>query len=440
MTTFRLAGAAALVGLLAACADDEVILEGERLAVRAPVVAEAVGTPEAEAVVETGFEMPATVSNAEWTHTGGGTTHRADHAAFSTSPQLAWSTGIGSGNSRKHRITSDPVVAGGKVFTLDSQSTVTAVSTRGSTLWSRDLTPAHERARDASGGGLAFANGRVYATTGFGEVIALDATSGGEIWRQELDAPATSSPTVQGDLVYLVSRDNKAWAIDAEDGRVRWQLPGTPDVSGMVGGAGPAVNDRVAIFPFGSGELVAALRQGGVRLWGSPVSGKRSGRAYANVTDITADPVIVDDVIYTGNQSGRAVAMSLNSGARIWTARDGAYGPMAVAGGSVFMISDQAELIRLSAETGERIWAKELPYFRRERARRSRDVFAHFGPVLAGGNVWVASDDGNLRAFDPQTGSLRGSIDIPGGAASSMAVAGGTMYLISGRGQLHAFR
>ena len=431
----------AVAALIAGCSDEEVILEGERLAVRAPLYPEAVETaPEDLPQIDMAFEVAAPVANTAWTHTSGSPVHRIDHPAFTRQPSLIWTAGIGQGNTRRHRISADPVVADGKVYTLDSRSRVSAVSLAGEPMWSRDLTPASERSDDASGGGLAFADGRVFATTGFGEVIALDSASGGEIWRQNLDAPATSSPTVVDGLVYAVSRDNRAWAIDAQNGRVKWQLPGTPDVSGFVGGAAPAVTDRVAIFPFGSGELVAALRQGGVRIWGSSVSGKRRGAAYANITDITADPVIVGDVIYTGNQSGRAVAMSLNSGNRIWTARHGAYGPVTVAGNSVFMISDQAELIRLDAATGEEVWTKELPYFRREKARRSRDIFAHYGPVLAGGNLWVASDDGTLKSCDPTDGSALGSIDIPGGAASSMAVAGGTMYVIGGRGQLHAFR
>ncbi len=428
---------------LAGCSDEEVILTGNRIDVRETLGGEPFVFREeegAETEVNRAFAMPATVANAAWTHTAGGPTHRIDHPALNASLQRVWSTNIGAGNSRKHRITSDPIVAEGRIFTVDSRAKVSATGTNGAALWTTDLTPATDREGDASGGGVAFGEGRVIATTGFGEVVALDPATGGILWRQRLDAPATSSPTVKDGLVYAISRDNRAWAIDVSDGRVQWQLPGTPSVSGISGGAGPAVTDTVAIFPFASGELVAALRQGGVRVWGATVSGSRRGRAYANVTDIVADPVVVDDIIYTGNQSGRAVAISLNSGTRLWTANDGAYGPVWVAGGSVFLVSDEAELVRLDAETGTEIWSTELPYFKRANIRRRDAVFAHYGPVLAGGRLWVASDDGNLRSFDPETGALTGSTDIPGGAASNMAVAGGTLYVISDNGQLHAFR
>lgn len=439
-------GTLGTVAVLAGCGNQEEILEGERLAVRAPLITEATdpntqpaSAPDPTSVV-TAFEAPPITANADWTHVAATPAHLAGNPQLSDTPQLVWTTGIGAGNGRKHRITADPVIADGRVFALDSRSKLTAVSTAGATLWSRDLTPAGERNDDASGGGVALGSGKVFATTGFGEVIAMDPATGAEAWRQSLDAPASSAPTIVDGLVYVISRDNRAWAIDAGNGRVKWQLPGTPSVSGIVGGSSPAVTERVAIFPFASGELVAALRQGGVRLWGSQVAGKRRGPAYANVTDITADPVVAGDVIYTGNQSGRAVALSLNSGERLWTAREGANGPVAVAGNSVFLVSDQSELIRLDAATGERIWGVELPYFKRERARRSKAIFAHFGPVLAGGNLWVASDDGTLKSYDPETGDARATISIPGGAASSISVAGGTLYVLSGRGQLHAYR
>ena len=67
-------------------------------------------------------------------------------------------------------------------------------------------------------------------------------------------------------------------------------------------------------------------------------------------------------------------------------------------------------------------------------------VVAHFGPVLAGGRLIVASSDGLIRAFDPASGALAGSVELPGGAASAPAVAGGVLYVVTKDGKLRAFR
>ena len=66
--------------------------------------------------------------------------------------------------------------------------------------------------------------------------------------------------------------------------------------------------------------------------------------------------------------------------------------------------------------------------------------FANYGPVLAGGRLIVPSSDGTLRQFDPVSGALLAEMPLPGGAASNPVVAGGVLYLMTGDGQLAAFR
>lgn len=135
------------------------------------------------------------------------------------------------------------------------------------------------------------------------------------------------------------------------------------------------------------------------------------------------------------------MALDATSGEQLWFANDGALSAVTVAGGSVFAVSDRNELIRLDAATGARIWGTELPYYVREtNLKKRKDIHAHFGPVLAGGKLWVASSDDLLRAFDPTDGSLVQTVDLPGGAATSPVVAGNVLYVVNTKGQLLAFR
>jgi outer membrane protein assembly factor BamB len=59
---------------------------------------------------------------------------------------------------------------------------------------------------------------------------------------------------------------------------------------------------------------------------------------------------------------------------------------------------------------------------------------------LAGGQIVVASNDGMIRFFDPTNGAMVRSVAIPDGATTSPVVAGGVLYLVSQKGDLHAFR
>jgi outer membrane protein assembly factor BamB len=435
--------ALASVVLLSGC-DREIRLEGERFGTRVPLVASLTGNAAAEtgpgADVARAISLPAANTYSTWAQRGYDAQNRTPHATLSANLTQVWSTNIGPGNARRSRLTADPVAANGVVFTLDAQAGVRAHSvSNGGLIWSADLTAGFDRGGNVSGGGLALSGDTLFATTGYGELVAMDPSNGAVRWRQRLGA-GIGSPTVSGNTVYVVSRDNRAWAISTDVGRIRWELPSAPAQALLEGGAAPAVSGGTVVFPFGTGELVAANTETGVRTWATAVAGGRLGVAYSNINDITGDPVIAGGTLYAGNQSGRVVALSAASGERLWTATEGSYSPVLVAGDSLFFVSDRNELIRIDASTGERIWGTELPLYVRDRERRRRAVFTHYGPILAGGRLVVASGDRQIRMFDPVSGALVGSAGLRGGAASHPIVVNNTLLVVTGDGRLVAYR
>jgi outer membrane protein assembly factor BamB len=429
-------GAALGLSLLVACSDNEVLLQGPRLDIRDGFA----GAQETEVNQALPIRLTPASINTEWTHRGGGPAHRIAHPALGEALALQFAVKIGEGNDSGARITADPVVSNGMSYTVDAYARVTAVSISGETLWTRDLAPRTDNASSASGGSLAVSGGRLFVGTGYGRLTALDAASGNKLWSQDLDAPGTAAPTVAGKLVYIVARDSRAWALDVETGRIAWTADGTAPTSNFGGGAGPAIGNELAVFPFPSGEVLAAFPRGGLTRWSTVIAGQRLGHVAASVSDISADPVIDGNRVYVGNVSGRTVALDLATGERLWTLNDGATGPVWPVGGSIFLLNDLNELIRADAASGEVIWRVALPRFVSDRPKRQRDIHALYGPILAGGRLIVASSDETLREFDPVSGALLRTTDLPGGAASSPIVAGGTLYVVSTKGQLLAFR
>lgn len=435
-----LLGAAAF---LTACTEPDVILQGQREDVRS-VLQNAPDFIEGPAAFEgnqtRAISLPTARVNANWTQTTGSAATRVSHAALGSALTLAWSADIGEGDSRKHRITADPVVSDGRVFTLDAQSIVTATSTSGTPLWQVDLRPARDQAGDATGGGLVVAGDTVYISIGFGVLAAVDASTGATRWTQQLDASGSGTPTVSGDLVYVTAGDNTGWAVNRKNGAVEWQVGSTGDTNNVLGAPAPALTDDLAIFAFGSGDVQAVFRRGGLSRWNASILGKRPGRALSNVSDVTAPPVVSGDRVYLGNQSGRIAALDIASGERLWSAREGAIGPVWPVGGSVFAISDLNELLRLDASDGSKIWGAELPNFVKSKPKKQSRIIPHHGPIIAGGRVIIASGDGLLRSYDPTNGALVSSVEIPGGATSAPVVAGRTLYVVSASGQLLAYR
>ena len=424
---------AAAAALLAACADEDIILQGEREDIRPEISQEVVNQSRP-------VSLPQQSANTEWAQGHGAEATRTAHPALAAAVQRIWTTSIGDGDSRRQRITATPVIGGGRIFTMDSGARVSAVSPQGQLLWQNELIPPADADGQATGGGLAYDGGVIYVSSGFGVLSALNAETGREIWRQELDATGSGQPRVAGDLVYLVAGDDTGWAVNTKTGRIAWQIEAVPSDANILGAPAPVVTKDLAVFAFGSGDLLATFRRGGLRRWSASVAGRRTGFTQSRISDVTGAPVVAGGRLFAGNHAGRTVAIDVSSGERLWTAREGAMGTAWPAGGSLFQVSDLNQLLRLDAATGEVIWAIDLPGYLRDKPGKRGKIHTHYGPVLAGGQLILASSDGLLRFFDPADGRLARTAALPDGASTAPVVAGRTLYVVSSDGELHAYR
>lgn len=103
-------------------------------------------------------------------------------------------------------------------------------------------------------------------------------------------------------------------------------------------------------------------------------------------------------------------------------------------------MNDLGQLTRLDATDGSKVWSVDLPGFVSLAQRKSKDVVTHHGPVLAGGRLLLASGDGLLRQFDPETGAERSAIRLGSGATANPIVADGILYILCRDGKLRAYR
>lgn len=425
----RFAAIALLSVSVAACSDDEERLPGEREPLR--TVLSQVDTINGSEPANFG---PAS-ANAAWTHAGGSASRMVGNVALGSSLTQVWTAQVGAVPQDDFAITAEPIVADGRVFTLDANTTVSATSTDGAPLWSVSLVPDGEDTDAGFGGGLAYADNRLFVTTGFGTTTALDPANGGILWEEQFDAPFRAAPAADGNRVVVVTRSDLASALDAGTGRTIWQLQGSVGREGVVSSAYPALSAGIAIVPFSSGEISAVVARNGQRLWSVAVSGGRRGLARGSIGDITASPVVKDARVFVGNQTGSIVAIDGAGGRERWRQSDGALDSVAVAGGSVYAISDRAVLLRLDEETGRVIWSRPLDEMREDGEKR----IVYHGPVIAGGRLLIATGYGPVLSVGPEDGTVSTILNLPNGAASAPAIANGRLYILSNAGVLHAF-
>ena len=87
------------------------------------------------------------------------------------------------------RLLATPVIGDGKVFVMDVESQIRAIrAATGDIMWEYDPRVPDDD-DEAFGGGIAYENGILYVSTGFADVVSLDAQTGKERWRKRMSGP-----------------------------------------------------------------------------------------------------------------------------------------------------------------------------------------------------------------------------------------------------------
>jgi len=384
--------------------------------------------------------LPAPTPNADWPQPGGNPAKSMGHVALAPTLARQWSVSIGTGSSPVGRLAAEPVVAGGRIYTIDTQSVVRAFDANtGGRVWETRVRGEGASSETLFGGGVSFDGGRVYATNGAGYATALDAATGAQVWQVRPGGPLRGAPTVAAGSVYVISQDNQIYALDANDGRTQWTGTGAVELAGVFGTAAPAFAQSTVVAGFSSGELNAYRFENGQVVWQDALTRTGVSTIVGNLSDIDADPVIDNGRVFAVGQGGRMVAVELITGQRAWELNIAGISTPWVAGDWVFVVTDRAQLLAVSRATGGVRWISQLQRYREADNERSGPVFWR-GPVLAGGNLILASSTGRIVLASPEDGSVRQTINHLAPISLPPVVANGVLYVLDDRGFLTAYR
>jgi outer membrane protein assembly factor BamB len=413
---------------------DKQTLKGERVSV---LTLDRALQPD-PSLLRVAVRLPKPVLNADWPEAGGYPSHAMQHLALDGSLHRLWRTSIGVGESRYGAVLSQPVVEGGRIFALDARDMVVALDAKtGHELWRNDVKP-DTALSHTYGGGVAAVGGRVYVTTGYGQVLALDAASGKEIWRRQVSAPMRGAPTVADGRVFAVTVENELEALSADDGHRLWTHNGLPETAGLLGAASPAVEGDIVVVPYTSGEIFALRAENGRPLWTDNLATARPLGALSTLADIRGRPVIDRGRVYAVSHSGRMVAIDLRTGDSVWEQDIGStHGPW-VAGDYVYVLANDGDLLCLTRADGRVRWSTELPRYENEKKRENPVRWG--GPVLAGDRLVVVGSDGEAISVSPYTGQALGRVEFSDDIFLDPIVANDTLYVLTDDADLIALK
>ena len=398
-------------------------------------------------------DVPPSYVNASWPQPGGEADHTLHHIAATLEFETDWKVDVGDAGDRA-KLTSPPIVVADRVYVIDAETTVTAFSTEdGDEIWRTELAPKIKerfRLRDlfrgpdpaeiGFGGGVAFDNGKIFVTSGFGFVAALDAITGEEIWRVETDAAVRTPPTAHRGKVYLTTNVNEFLALNQETGEKEWTFQSFEESARFLSSASPAAAADLVVAPFSSGEIVAFIADSGRALWNETLAQQSRLTALASLNDIAGSPVIDRGLVYVVSHGGRFAAIDIRSGQPVWETSIASLQTPWVAGDFIYTVSVNAELACLSRNDGGVVWVTQLRRYKKESKKSKKGRVTWAGPVLAGDYLILVSNLGEVVKVDPVTGEIAETKEIDDGSVISPVVANEKVYILSEKGRLLALR
>lgn len=389
-----------------------------------------------EALKGADFYLPPPTPMADWPLPGGTAEQSVENVDAAHDFTIAWRRGFGRASGRAWHVTATPVAADGKIYVMDGAAGVSALDINdGHEVWHDNLATLDKHDHEGYGGGLALDQGRLFVSSGYRFVAAVDAATGKVIWSQATDAPVHAAPNVAGGRVFVESTDDDLLSFDEASGAPGWTYQALTEPARMLEATSPAVSGDAVVASFASGELVALQSDNGDALWTAVLSKSNRNSALSEIRDIAGRPIVYKGDVFAVSHSGVMASIELRTGNEHWSLPITSVSSPWAAGDVVYVSDTAGEIICISREAGQVYWVTDL---NKDVKKKQRALWS--GPVLASDRLIVVSDKGEIAALNPKTGAVEKRMKIGDDALISPIAAGPYVFVATETADLIAIR
>lgn len=426
---------ALIIVTLTGCSSKKELPKGNRVSVLAPVSTMKPDVANGTAKIN----IPAPQKNISWQQPDFSATHVIPNLKVSPKFEKQWSASFGKGASKRDILMSSPLVINGNVYTLDVNGLLSAFSLKdGESLWFTELKPQNKNARDnaLNGIGIAYDNEIIFATTGYGDVYAVNAKKGNILWTKSLNFPLRIAPLIADNKIFVQSVDNKFFALDEKDGEIIWKYDIMLENTTLVGGSIPAYckDLDMIIAGFSSGELQTFNASIGSPLWSDILISNRRAYSSTFLNTIKASPVVEGETVYAFSNGNILTSLDARTGLRNWEKEIGGKTTPLLSGNVLYVITNDRDLLAIDKENGNILWAKALDF-----GKKPAEVVAS-APIMLSNRLIIALSNGMVYTYNPQNGELMSSVDLDEELNSSPIAADEYIIFVTSKAKLLVYK
>ena len=334
-----------------------------------------------------------------------------------------WSANVGAGGAGTGARLR-PRIEGGTVYAAAAKGQVTALdAATGRQIWKVDID-------QEVTGGPGSGDGLVLVGTVDGEVVALDASTGTKRWTSRVPSEVLSTPAVGQGVVVVHSLDGRLTGLDAADGKQRWQYERVASGLGLRGSSSPVISGSRAISGLAGGRLVAVELSTGYAVWETTITLPAGRTDLERVVDILGEPLQLAGQVFVGTYQGEVAALYDSSGQVAWRRKVSSFSGLATDGRALYLSDDQNVVWAVDLRDGAALWKQE--------GLRGRKLS---GPAAIDGLVVVGDLEGYLHWLSPSDGRMVARTRVGSAPITAQPkVVDGILFVLGDDGDLAALR
>jgi outer membrane protein assembly factor BamB len=353
-----------------------------------------------------------------------------------------WTAHLGEGEGRGW-LRQHPAIANGRVYATDDSGNLVALDAgTGKELWAANaVEKASGRSKlkfwnrekhetSALSGSPGVGNGLVVVGGRNGEVIAFSET-GEKKWSAKVSSEVLSAPLVTSTRVIVRANDGRVFGFDPADGSRKWVYDrGLPTLT-VRGNASPVGGNGIVYVGYDDGTVVAIREEDGLRIWEQIVAEPEGRTELQRMADIDGEMLLDGDTLFVVSYHDRVMALSASSGQPLWAHDVGGWSGTALTPDKVILTDRTGNVWALNRATGDSLWKQNL--------FENRQLTT---PVVQGDYVVVGDLEGYLHWLKLETGDLAGRARVENAAlrGTPQMSPEGTLYALSNEGELAAYR
>jgi len=353
-----------------------------------------------------------------------------------------WARQLGQGVDRQF-LRLPPLLDGERLFLTNRRGSLAAYDVAdGSRIWRVEL----ERAVKAGPGD----GGPLLLLGGDAEVFAVEKEDGSVRWRATVSSEVLAPPLAAGKVIVVRTVDGMLHGLSRQDGRQLWRYQQQVPLLSLRGISPPVVADGgLVVAGFANGRLAAVDLDDGRPAWESAVATPSGRTELERLVDVDAELVVARGVVFAVSFRGRLAALTLDSGRLLWSREFSSYTGLRFDGKHLYLTDEKGDVWAISPTNGATLWKQD--------ALHGRQIGM---PALQGDALVVGDFEGYLHWLHREDGRLLGRARVEDAAhyfpvderlwehhyiedraiLSPPRVVGERVYAVDKRGVLNAFR